>query len=104
MENKKKISIVSGCFNEDGNLQEFYDRIIKVMGGFPQYSYEIIIADNCSTDGSRDILRRTAAMDKNFKVILNSNNFGPVWLGVAYSFGETAGSFRRGVLHKLLFT
>ncbi len=25
-----------------------------------------------------------------------SNNFGPVWLGVAYSFGETAGSFKRG--------
>ena len=81
MENKKKTSIVSGCFNEEGNLQEFYDRIIKVMAGFPQYSYEIIIADNRSTDGSRDILRRIAAMDNNFKVILNANNFGPVRSG-----------------------
>lgn len=81
MENKKKISIVSGCFNEEGNLQEFYDRIIKVMTGFPQYSYEIIIADNRSTDGSRDILRRIAAKDKNFKVILNANNFGPIRSG-----------------------
>lgn len=82
MENKKKISIVSGCFNEEGNLQEFYDRIIEVIAGFPQYSYEIIIADNCSTDGSRDILRRIAAMDKKkFKVILNANNFGPIRSG-----------------------
>jgi glycosyltransferase involved in cell wall biosynthesis len=81
MDNKKKISIVSGCFNEEGNLQEFYDRLIKVMAGFPQYSYEIIIADNCSTDGSRDILRRIAAMDKKFKVILNANNFGPIRSG-----------------------
>ncbi|MEI7671504.1 MAG: glycosyltransferase family 2 protein [Deltaproteobacteria bacterium] len=81
MENKKIISIVSGCFNEEGNLQEFYDRIIQVMAGFSQYSYEIIIADNCSTDGSRDILRRITAIDKYFKVILNANNFGPVRSG-----------------------
>ena len=25
-----------------------------------------------------------------------ANNFGPVWLGVAYSLGEAAGSFRKG--------
>lgn len=81
MENKKIISITTGCLNEEGNLQEFYDRIINVMGGFPQYSYEIIIADNCSTDGSREILRRIAARDKNFRVILNSNNFGPIRSG-----------------------
>ena len=59
-DNKKKISIVGSCYNEEGNLQEFYDRIIKVMNQFPQYSYEIIIADNCSTDSSRNILRRIA--------------------------------------------
>ena len=80
-DNKKVISIVSGCYNEEGNLQEFYDRIIKVMNQFPQYSYEIIIADNCSTDGSRDILRRIASGDDNFKVIFNANNFGPIRSG-----------------------
>ena len=81
MNDKKKISVVSGCLNEEGNLQEFYDRVIKVLAQFPQYSYEIIIADNCSTDSSRDILRRIAAQDKNFKVIFNSRNFGPVRSG-----------------------
>lgn len=81
MGNTKKISIVSGCYNEEGNLQLFYDRIMKVMANFPQYSHEIIIADNCSTDGSRDILRYIAAADKNFKVILNANNFGPIRSG-----------------------
>lgn len=81
MENRKKISIVSGCFNEEGNLTEFYDRIIKVMTNLPQYSYEIIFADNCSTDGSRDILRGIAAQDKNVKVIFNSKNFGPLRSG-----------------------
>jgi polyisoprenyl-phosphate glycosyltransferase len=81
MNSKKKISIVSGCLNEEGNLQEFYDRIIAVLAQFPQYTYEIIVADNRSTDSSRDILRRIAATDRCFKVILNANNFGPVRSG-----------------------
>ncbi|MEK7722689.1 MAG: glycosyltransferase family 2 protein [Elusimicrobiota bacterium] len=78
---RKKISIVSGCYNEEGNLQEFYDRVVKTLSAFPQYSYEIIMADNCSTDGSRTILRQLAAKDSNFKVIFNSNNFGPIRSG-----------------------
>ena len=78
---KRKISIVTGCLNEEGNLQEFYDRVINVLSNYPQYSYEIIVADNCSTDGSRDILRSIAAVDVNFKVIFNANNFGPIRSG-----------------------
>ena len=74
----KKISIVAGCYNEKDNLQELYDRLIKVFQQLPQYDYEIIIADNYSTDGSRNILRRIAAQDKKFKVIFNSKNFGQV--------------------------
>jgi glycosyltransferase involved in cell wall biosynthesis len=78
---KKKISVVTGCLNEEGNLREYYERVVKVLNGFPQYAYEIIIADNCSSDRSRDILREIAASDRNFKVIFNSNNFGPIRSG-----------------------
>jgi len=74
----KKISVISGCFNEEGNLQEFYDRIVAVFRQLPDYTYEIIIADNCSTDRSREILRAIAAKDPQFKVILNANNFGHI--------------------------
>jgi glycosyltransferase involved in cell wall biosynthesis len=72
----KKISIASYCYNEKDNLREFYRRCRSVLDQLPQYDYEIIMADNCSTDGSREILRELAAQDKKFKVILNSNNFG----------------------------
>ncbi|MFA7230154.1 MAG: glycosyltransferase family 2 protein, partial [Victivallaceae bacterium] len=75
---KKKISIATGCYNEEGNLEELYDRMRKTLAQFPQYDYEIVVADNCSTDGSREVLRRIAAQDKNFKVIFNSNNFGHI--------------------------
>jgi polyisoprenyl-phosphate glycosyltransferase len=77
-DNMKMLSVVAGCYNEEGNLQEFYDRVVKVMNDLPGYKYEIIIADNCSTDDSSAILRRIAAKDKNFKVIFNSNNFGQI--------------------------
>jgi len=74
----RTISIVSGCYNEEGNLQEFYDRIVGAVKQLPDYTHEIIIADNCSTDRSREILRVIAAKDPQFKVILNANNFGHI--------------------------
>jgi glycosyltransferase involved in cell wall biosynthesis len=77
----KTISVVSGCFNEEGNLREFYERVKAALAKFPRYDYEIIVADNRSTDGSGAILRELAAKDRRFKVIFNSRNFGPVTSG-----------------------
>jgi len=74
----RKISVISGCYNEEGNLREFHDRIVAVFSQFPGYTYEIIVADNYSTDRSREILREIAVQDPHFKVILNANNFGHI--------------------------
>ncbi len=74
----KKISIVTGCYNEEGNLLELYHRLVAVFKQLPQYDYEIIVADNCSTDNSPEILRQLATTDKKIKVIFNSNNFGQI--------------------------
>lgn len=76
IDKRKKISVSTTCFNEKDNLQELYTRLIAVFQKAPQYDYEIIVADNYSTDGSRNILRQIAAQDKKFKVIFNSRNFG----------------------------
>ena len=78
MEARKKVSVISSCFNEEENLQEFHDRLVKIFKKLSKYDYEIIIADNCSTDKSREVLRKIAAKNKNFKVIMNSNNFGHI--------------------------
>lgn len=78
---KKKISIVTGCLNEKDNVGEFYARVTEALAAFPGYSYEIVIADNCSTDGTRDVLRRLAAADTRLKVLFNSANFGSVRSG-----------------------
>ena len=78
---KKKISIVTGCLNEEGNIGEFYSRVTKVLAEFPSYDYEIIVADNHSSDGTRGILRALAASDVHLKVLFNAKNFGPICSG-----------------------
>ncbi len=74
----KTISIVTCCFNEEENILEFHRQLVEVMDDLKdRYAYEIIIADNNSSDSTPKILRDLAENDKNVKVIFNSRNFGP---------------------------
>ena len=84
------ISIVTGCFNEEANLPVLYEEIKRSLSALPGYDYEIIVADNCSSDRSRVVLRSIAAKDPNFRVILNSNNFGPFRSGY-HAFMQASG-------------
>lgn len=72
------ISIVTPCFNEEGNVEELYQQIKKAFKELPAYTYEIIYIDNSSTDHTVNVLRKMAQEDKNVKVIINQRNFGQV--------------------------
>jgi polyisoprenyl-phosphate glycosyltransferase len=74
----KLISIVSPCYNEEGNVKVLTDRVRELMAEMPQYRYEHIIIDNNSTDNTVAELRQIAASDKNVKVIVNARNFGHI--------------------------
>ena len=74
----KKISIVTPCFNEEGNIEELYQQIKKIMAALKGYSYEHIFIDNHSTDRTVALLRKIAKTDKNVKVIINTRNFGHI--------------------------
>ena len=74
-----RISICTPCFNEVGNIRGCYETVKKIFDTeLPQYEREHIFADNCSTDGTVEVLRELAAADKSVKVILNARNFGVV--------------------------
>jgi polyisoprenyl-phosphate glycosyltransferase len=74
----KTISIVTGCLNEEGNVEELYQRVRNVMAHLGRYRYEHIFIDNNSTDRTVEILKRIAAADTNVKVIVNARNFGHI--------------------------
>src|SRR4051812_3001548 len=74
----KTISIVTGCFNEEANVEELYTRVRKVMAAVGRYRYEHIFIDNHSTDRTVEILKRIAAADTNVRVIVNARNFGHI--------------------------
>jgi polyisoprenyl-phosphate glycosyltransferase len=74
----KTLSIVSGCYNEEGNLNEYFKRVIAVLSPLVNYDWEIIIIDNHSTDSSRELLRKHAAENSRIKAIFNNRNFGHI--------------------------
>jgi glycosyltransferase involved in cell wall biosynthesis len=75
----KKISIMTPCFNEEGNVRELISRIRKVMEEqFDYYQYEHILIDNASTDDTVKILKELASEDIRIKIIVNSRNFGHI--------------------------
>ena len=72
----KLISVVSPCYNEEGNVKALTDSVRALFAQVPEYRYEHIIADNNSSDSTVEILRGIAAVDPNVKIIVNTRNFG----------------------------
>lgn len=75
------VTVVTPCYNEEGNAREMYDVIRAIFAELPQYRYEQLFIDNASKDGTARILRELAGKDPNVKVILNARNFGHVRSG-----------------------
>jgi glycosyltransferase involved in cell wall biosynthesis len=74
---RKKIVVITPCFNEEANIRECYKRLKDVFNSeLDSYDYEHIFCDNSSADNTVQILRDIAENDKNVKLILNSRNFG----------------------------
>lgn len=73
----KTISIMIPCFNEVENVELMVSTVENVLNeSLSQYDYEIVIIDNASTDGTRNIIERICESDKKVKAIFNVTNFG----------------------------
>ena len=71
----KLISITAPAFNEVKCLEELCDRIKNSIEKITK-SYEIVIVDNNSSDGSASLLRQLSADDPRIKYVRLSRNFG----------------------------
>lgn len=74
---QKTISILVPCFNEQENVVPMSKALVEVFAkSLPQYDYEIVFIDNCSTDNTRPLLREICAHNPKIKAIFNARNFG----------------------------
>ena len=69
------ISIVVPVYNEQDNVEAVYSAISSALRT-TSHSYEIVMVDDGSSDGSYSILSRLAAKDPALKVIRFRRNFG----------------------------
>jgi glycosyltransferase involved in cell wall biosynthesis len=75
---RKLITIVSPCFNEEENVREMHRRLKVMASQLPEYRFNFLFIDNASKDGTVKVLRELAAEDPSVKVIVNARNFGAV--------------------------
>ena len=81
-----KISIIIPCFNEIDTIE----KIVEKVNSQHQYEKEIIIIDDFSTDGTRDVIKKRLN-GKIDKLLLNNKNFGKgysVRQGIEISTGD----------------
>lgn len=76
-EEKKKISIMIPCFNEEENVVAMSNAVVDIVTKeLPQYDYELLFIDNDSTDNTRPLIREICKKNPKVKAIFNAKNFG----------------------------
>ena len=68
----QKLSIIIPAYNEKGTILKILAKVKKAKS--LSFTKEIIVVDDYSTDGTRDILRKIG--DKSIKIIYHENNKG----------------------------
>jgi len=73
----KKISVLIPCYNEEENVVPISKAVIEMLGkDLPNYDYEILFIDNCSLDGTQELILGLCEQNKKIKAIFNIKNFG----------------------------
>lgn len=83
-------SIIAPIYNEIDNLPELYRRVSEVMNSTGQ-TWELILVDDGSSDGSTESIRALAAQDEKVRPVLFARNFGhqiAVTAGLDYARGQ----------------
>lgn len=84
------LSVVVPCCNESGNIPPLLEAIRSSLNPL-QISYEIIITDDASSDGSWELLRKFAAEDPRLRALRFAKNCGQsaaLWAGIKAARGR----------------
>jgi glycosyltransferase involved in cell wall biosynthesis len=96
-----EVSIVVPAYNEEANLAELYSELLKVLSVL-SVSWELIISDDGSTDGTWDAIVALHKKDKNVRGVRLSRNFGhqyALYAGLAVAAGQAVISMDADLQH-----
>lgn len=83
-----KLSVIICCYNEKATISDIIGKTKAVDLG-PQWDREIIVIDNFSTDGTREILQQNE--DPEIRVVYHDRNMGKgmsIRTGIAHMSGD----------------
>ncbi len=88
--NKPYLSVIIPCYNEEENLKRnVLDEVAEYLKD-KDFSYEVIISDDGSTDNSRQLVKEAIKDKPKFKLLANKHGGKPwaVWKGIENAQGE----------------
>lgn len=91
MESIRKISFVIPCYRSEQTLPSVVAEIREKMMTMQQYQYDIFLVNDCSPDGTLEVIRKLCQEDDKVKGIDFARNFGQhsaLMAGLRYSDGD----------------
>lgn len=74
--NKKTVTLIVPCYNEEASLPIFYDAVCEVAASVPEYDMSLLLVNDGSRDGTLAIMRELAEKDERVQYVSFSRNFG----------------------------
>ena len=87
----KKVNLIVPCYNEAEALPLLKDELNKVIQTLDQYTFEILLINDGSTDTTLSVMKEICDTDSHYKYISFSRNFGKeiaMIAGLDYATGD----------------
>jgi glycosyltransferase involved in cell wall biosynthesis len=72
---RRSLSVVVPAFNEEGNIERIYARLLEVLGGL-DLEWELVFSVDPSTDRTEELILALRAHDRRVKMLRFSRRFG----------------------------
>ena len=86
-----KLSFVIPCYRSEQTIEGVVNEIQETMQTLPDYSYEIILVNDCSPDQTFDVIRGLCEKNSNILGVNLARNFGQhaaIMAGLHYATGD----------------